>query len=127
MSDIKIELEPEVTVPQTEKKQKTYTYSRNGKPHVINRNYEIQNVNSLRNSSKREELIKFVETKKDELLKLKQCHRAIKLVELVKTEMNLDISYTGAKSLLKKVGLFVSVPRLKKETPEIVPVPLKEE
>ena len=127
MSDVKIELEPEVTIPQTEKKQKTYTYSRNGKPHVINRNYEIQNPNSLRNSTKREELIKFVESQKEELSKLKQCHRASKLVELVKNEMNLDISYTGAKSLLKKVGLFVSVPRLKKETPEIVPVPLKEE
>lgn len=108
--EVELQVETQVDVIPT-KQEKTYTYSRRGKPHVIKRSYDVQNMNSIRTASKRDEISKFIEDHKTELSDIKQCHRASKLIDMVKKELDIDISYTGSKSLLKKAGLFVSKPK----------------
>lgn len=82
---------------------KEYHYiNKNGKDVRVVRKYNVKYSASCKNQVNKEQLDKYITEHKEELLKVPKIHRATTLSKNVKKDLNLDLSYTGSVSLLKK-------------------------
>lgn len=121
LKPIQIELEAsteqQLTINPIGKNQKTdgsedsqtvsrsYTYTINGKPKTVKRNYEIKDTTSFRTKSVREQVKKYVEEHKQQLSEIPSKHRASTLIKNLQTDMNIHVSYNSAIKLLTEAEL----------------------
>lgn len=84
---------------------KTYTYTINGKPKTVKRNYEIKDTTSFRTKAVREQVKKYVDEHKQSLSEILPKHRASTLIKNLQTDMNIHISYNSAIKLLTEAEL----------------------
>jgi hypothetical protein len=84
---------------------KTYTYTINGKPKTVKRNYEIKETTSFRTKAVREQVKKYVEEHKQQLSEIPSKHRASTLIKNLQTDMNIHVSYNSAIKLLTEAEL----------------------
>ena len=84
---------------------RSYTYTINGKPKIVKRNYEIKDTSSFRTKTVREQVKKYVEEHKQQLSEIPSKHRASTLIKNLQTDMNIHVSYNSAIKLLTEAEL----------------------
>lgn len=84
---------------------RSYTYTINGKPKTVKRNYAIKDTSSFRTKAVREQVKKYVEEHKQQLSEIPSKHRASTLIKNLQTDMNIHVSYNSAIKLLTEAEL----------------------
>ena len=110
MSDIKPNLQIELEDNQFQKEEpvenlivKTYHYkSKSGKDRIVVRKYTVKNDKSYKNIPNKEIMNKYVEEHKDKYINTPKAHQASTLIKDIKNDLDLNLSYNGARSLLQK-------------------------
>lgn len=107
LSPIELESKQQELSEQISKtsQSKTYTYTINGKPKTVKRNYEIKDTTSFRTKAVREQVKKYVEEHKQTLSEVPSKHRASTLIKNLQTDMNIHVSYNSAIKLLTEAEL----------------------
>lgn len=103
-SNIEIEMTSENQVPVTIKE---YHYkNKNGKDVKVVRKYTVKNDKTFRSIPNKEKMYKYIEEHKDKYAEIKCCHRITTLEKDIKNDLELELSQTGAITLLKHVNLW---------------------
>ena len=85
---------------------KTYTYSKdNGKTVKVTRNYSVKNPNSLKCKENKIKVNEYLEKNKEKYFELEPRKRISTLIHDLKNDLNINVSYNGALSLLNKLNV----------------------
>lgn len=88
-------------------KTKEYHYkNKNGKDVKVVRKYTVKNDKTFRSIANKEKMTKYIEEHKDKYAEIKSCHRITTLKKDIKNDLELELSQTGAITLLKHVNLW---------------------
>ena len=99
------EVEESHTEPHTEQSKKEeivkhYEYNYNGKPYHVTRKYTVKFEKSFKNKTNKETMHKYVEEHKQRYLELPPHRQVTALRNDIKKDLDLDLSRTGALTLL---------------------------
>ncbi len=106
MSEEKIEVvEVEESVEQNDLTVKQYVYKKDGKEYKVVRKYSVKKSTSMKTKDNKQKVAEYIEEHKQKYLDTVSHKQVSTLIEDIKNDLGINVSYTGAYNLLIKHGV----------------------
>ena len=108
LQPVEIEINEETKsapISQEELTVKQYVYNKNGKEFKVMRKYAVKKTNSMKTKDNKQKVADYIEEHKQKYLDTVSHKQVSTLIEDIKNDLGINISYTGGYNLLINHGV----------------------